>query len=200
MNKLEGIKFLKAFKIPTLDLLDPQEILLDDNPIETGLSIRTSPKGRNEPNVYLPSIHNCKSKEQIKEFIDMYGKKYYIFAHNTVKPEVIGSISKLDFRNSIVIETYKDFIKRKEEIIDNRMIIPMRGDKMVISRLEMLIKDPEDYKNFKKIIYELYNIPFTNYDMEYVIQNSEVIFTDLTLPKNTEYIYFKEYVEEYERE
>lgn len=200
MNKLEGVKFLKAFKIPTVDLIDIPKLLLDENPIETGLSIRTSPKGKCERNVYLPSIHNCKSKEKIQDFIDMYDKKYNIFAHKTVQPEVIGSVSKLDFRNSIVIETYEDFTKRKQEIIDNRMIIPMRGDKMLISRLEMLREEPKDYKNFRKVIYSLYDIPFTNYDMEYVIQDGEAIFTDLTLPENREYNYFKEYIEDEERE
>ena len=117
--------------------------------------------------------------------------KYEIFAHKTVKPDVLGSVSKLEYTNSIIMETYNDFSDRKNEIIRNRMIIPINNDKIWVSHLKMSKNDPEDFKSFKKVIMYLKDIPFRQYDMEYVIQDGDVIFTDLTLPderENTTYI------------
>lgn len=200
LNKKEGIEFLKAFNIPTVEMININELITQEGPIEKGISVRTSRKGDSRlGNVYLPSIHNCKDKEEIKNFINTYGRQYNIFAHETVRPEVIGAVSKLDFRNSIVIETYLNFLDRKEEKIHNRMIIPLYGDKMLISKLEMLEEDPKEYQDFKKVIYTLKDIPFSSYDMEYVIQEGKVIFTELTLPNDREYRYLKDYLEEQQR-
>lgn len=200
-NKEDGITFLEQFKIPTIQKINIDDLLSGKIPIKNGLSVRVSPKDKSQKiNVYLPSIHNCKDINEIKAFIDKYKQKYKIFIHETVNPETIGSVSKLDFRNSIVIETYKNFDERKKEIINNRVIIPLYGEKMMISKLEMEKKDKDDYRNFKKVIYCLNDIPFSNYDMEYVIQDGEVIFTDLTLPDNSEYLYLKEYLDEKDKE
>ena len=43
--------------------------------------------------------------------------------------------------------------------------------------MEMLKKDENDFKNFKKVILLLSDMPFEQYDIEYVIQNREVILT-----------------------
>lgn len=200
LNKKEGIEFLKAFNIPTVQTINIDELIMQQGPLKRGISVRTSIQYYNKgENVYLPSIHNCKNPEEIKKFINTYRGKYNIFAHETVQPEIIGSVSKLDFRNCVVLETYLNFVERKEEKIHNRMIIPLYGDKMQISKLEMLKEDPKEYKDFKKVIYLLNDIPFSTYDMEYVIQNGEVIFTDLTLPNDREYTYLKSYIEEQEK-
>lgn len=57
--------------------------------------------------------------------------------------------------------------------------------------MDILKKDENDFKNFKKIILFIKDIPFKQYDIEYVIQNGEVIFTDLTLPDAKEYQSYK---------
>lgn len=201
LNKKEGIKFLQEFNIPTIKMIDINKLIAGNVQIEKGLSVRVSPISKNQnTNVYLPSIHNCADLNEIRSFINKYKGEYDIFVHETVSPEIIGSVSKLDFRNSVVIETYKNFVERKEEKVDNRVVIPLYGDKMMISKLEMLRNDKEDYQNFKKVIYCLEDIPFSNYDMEYVIQKGDVMFTDLTLPNNSEYLYLKDYLDEKSKE
>lgn len=184
MTKLEGIQLLESLKLPTINRLDISQILNGRIPIDRGISVRLSPtENTSHINVCLPSIHNCNDIDIIKEFIKK-NRKYNIFAHYTVKPEVIGSISKLEYINSIIIETYRNFDERKKEIIDNRVIIPIIFDRIWISKMEMLRKDEKDFKNFKKIILLLSKIPFKQYDIEYIIQDGNVILTDLTLPDN----------------
>lgn len=194
LTKLEGIKFLEELNLPTVERIDINQIVEGQISIDNGISVRVSPKSNNSKwNVYLPSIHGCKNREEVKKFVKD-NSQYEIFAHETVKPEVIGSISKLQHTKSIVIETYKNFQQRKEEIIDNRMTIPIFADRLWISHLELLNKNKEDFMNFKKVIIYLKDIPFEQYDLEYIIQNGEVIFTDLTLPDNKEYNSYKKFL------
>ena len=191
MTEIEGLQLLESLKLPTVNRLDIKQILNGQIPLEQGLSLRVSPKDSNfDRNVYLPSIHNCSDIKATRSFIDA-NKNYNIFAHYTVNPEVIGSISRLEHTNSVIIETYKNFDERKREIIDNRVIIPIFYDKLWISKMDILKKDENDFKNFKKIILFIKDIPFKQYDIEYVIQNGEVIFTDLTLPDAKEYQSYK---------
>ena len=186
MNKLEGIKALEELGIPTVKILDISKIIKGEIPInEKGLSIRTSPKDEKGRNVYLPSIHGCKDINKIKKFIEE-NQKYNIFAHETVNPEIIGSISKIKANNMIIIETYKDFENRKNEKIENRVSIPIYNDKLWISKLEMLNKDENDFYNFEKVIRYLRYIPYNEYDAEFVIENRKVIFTELTFQKERE--------------
>lgn len=200
MTKLEGLQLLECLKLPTVNRLDIGQILDGQIPLDQGLSVRVSPKGSTfDRNVYLPSIHNCSDINEIKAFIDAH-KNYNIFAHYTVNPEVIGSISKLEHTKSVIIETYRNFYERKKEIIDNRVVIPIICDKLWISKMEILKKDEKDFKNFKKVILLLNNIPFGQYDIEYVIQNDEVIFTDLTLPDFKEYQSYKSFFVERQKD
>lgn len=200
MTKMEGLRLLECLKLPTVSKLDIGQILNGQISLEQGLSLRVSPKGTNfDRNVYLPSIHNCSDINEIRAFIDA-NKGYNIFAHYTVKPEVIGSISRLKHTQSVIIETYKNFEDRKKEIIDNRVVIPILDDKLWISKMDLLKKDVNDFKNFKKIILHLNDIPFKQYDIEYVIQNDEVIFTDLTLPDYKEYQSYRSFFIERQNE
>ena len=199
MNKLQGIQFLKAFHLPTVELYDVDFLLSGNFPITEPLSVRLSPKSSNRKsqNVYLPSIHNCTDLFTIKEFINLHRQQYDVFVHKTVSPTAIGSISKLNEKNCIVLESYKDFSDRKKEIIKNQMIIPLMGFKPYFSQLELLKKDPKDFHEFKKVLYYLRDIPFQEFDMEYVIENNDnVIFTDLTLPSQKEYFSVCEYLNE----
>ena len=198
MSKLEGIQLLENLNLPTINRLDINQIIDGRISVDEGVSVRVSPKGSTfDKNVGLPSMHNCKDIEQIKEFINS-NRRYNIFAHYTVKPEVIGSISKLEHTQSIVIETYRDFYERKKEIIDNRVIIPILFDRLWISKMEILKKDEKDFRNFKKVILLLKDIPFKQYDIEYVIQNGDVILTDLTLPNVKEYHSYNDFFREKE--
>lgn len=194
MSKLEGIQLLEELKLPTIKRLNIEKLVNGEIPLRDGVSVRVSPKGHVfDRNVYLPSIHNCTDIDAIKQFLNK-NRMYDIFAHYTVKPETIGSISKLNHTSSIILETYSDFNKRKMEIIDNRVIIPIIYDRIWISKMEMLKKDENDFKNFKKVILLLSDIPFEQYDIEYVIQNGEVILTDLTLPDVREYQNYKAFL------
>lgn len=192
MSKLEGIKLLEMLELPTIKRLNIVQILDGKIPLNEGISLRLSPKGNNfDRNVYLPSIHNCQNLETIKKFIILYNNNYNIFAHYTVSPEVIGSVSKMNFADSIVIETYKNFDHRKKEIIDNRVTIPLLFGRIWISKMQIEKKDEHDLINFKKVFSILKDIPFEEYDMEYVIQNGKLVLTDLTLPNTREYQKYK---------
>lgn len=192
LNKKEGIVFLEKSGLPTVKRISFESLSQDSKQLQEGLSVRLSPKKSSEINVNLPSIHNCKNYSEIKQFINEHEKKYDIIIHKTVSPEVIGSISKLGYRESIVLETYRNFQERKSEIINNRVVIPLLGGRMFISKMELLKKDEQDFNNFAKVIKILKDIPFEEYDMEYVIENGKVVFTDLTLPDNREYNTFRE--------
>jgi hypothetical protein len=193
MTKLDGIQLLDKLKLPTVKLFKISDILNENVSIKNGISLRLSPtRCTSDRNVSLPSIHNCKDLEKIKQFIEQY-KLYNIFSHYTVKPDVIGSMSKLNHTNSIILETFRDFDERKEEILKNRLTIPIEFDRIMISKLQMLKNDKNDFLNFKKVILYLKDIPFQQYDIEYVIEDGNVIFTDLTLPNEKEFHSYMEY-------
>ena len=136
VNKREGIELLRLFRLPTVQMISSEELLNVTDEITEGLSVRLSPTRKflsdfqdptNERNVFLPSIHNCKDKDRIKAFIGEYSSKYNIFIHKTVKPELIGSASRLTTftTSALIMETYKNFEDRKKGIIHNRMFMPV---------------------------------------------------------------------------
>lgn len=180
ISKLDGIKLLNKLGLPTVKLLNVSEILSGQTPIDEGISIRLSPKNKSKKwNVGLPSIHKRKNIEEIKEFIDENSKENLVFAHKTVNPDIIGSISRLE--NEVVIESYKDYEQRYDEIINNSVTIPVIGERLIVSRLKMLNENQQDFEEFKKVIMYLTKIPYNRYDMEYVIENGNVIFMDFTV-------------------
>ena len=184
LNKLDGIRFMQAFHIPTITFIPIASIKDGTYPMTKPLSIRTSPKSRqNKRNVNLPSIHHCTDRNKIKDFIAIQEKEYEVFAHETVKPEVIGSASFLTRQTGsrLILETYQDFAARKEEKIQNRIVIPYEGGHFIIPRLTMEKQDKQDFRNFIKVIRYLTGLPFPDYDMEYIIQDGKVLFTDLTM-------------------
>lgn len=199
LNKKEGIVFLERFGLPTVKRLNPMLLTVDSPELKDGISVRLSPKEDTGRNVFLPSIHNVKNLNQIQQFIEKNKHEYEVILHKTVKPETIGTISKLEFRNSIVIETYRNFEERTKGIINNRVIIPVFADKTYVSKLEIEKKDPKDFKEFCKVISILKDIPFNEYEMEYVIEDGNVIFTELTLPNNREYRSYRSYIIDEER-
>ena len=107
------------------------------------------------------------------------------------KFDIIGSISKIESNNEIVIETFKSFEDRNNGIINNRIKIPIVSGKIWTSKSIILKSDKNDFMYFMKVITMLNGFPFQQYDMEYVIQNKEIIFTDLTIPDSREYNSYK---------
>ncbi len=191
LNKLDGIELLNRFKLPTVNILNLSEVLKGNINISSGVSVRLSPRDKKAGwNVYLPSLHNCTDIAEIKKFIEKHAE-YDAFIHYTVKPEIIGSISKIESNNEIVIETFKSFEDRNNGIINNRIKIPIVSGKIWTSKSIILKSDKNDFMYFMKVITMLNGFPFQQYDMEYVIQNKEIIFTDLTIPDSREYNSYK---------
>lgn len=184
MSKKEGLEMLRMLDVPTVEVIDAN--LLDENShiLKEGLSVRTSPKSDTQNNVYLPSIHNCRDLNEIREFIREHQRDYYIIVHKTVKPELLGSISKYQLspeNENLVIELFKNFEERKKEIIKNRAILPVVGERIMASELQIKEKDKEDFCVFSKVIQGVRKMPFKTYDAEFVLENGQICFTDLTV-------------------
>ena len=191
ISKLEGIKLLSKLNIPTVELLDIKQILEEKEPLKEGISVRLSPKSKLAKwNVGLPSINRRTNLDEIKGFIEQYQNQYIIFAHRSVIPESIGTLSKLE--DCLVIETYKNYEDKHNEVINNRIVVPILGDKMYINHMQMLRKEEQDFKDFRKVLMYLKGIPFSQYEMEYAIENGEVIFMDFTVADSREYQIYKE--------
>lgn len=188
LSKLEGIRLLEDLEFPINKLIDTNLLNNDSQILKNGISVRTSPKEDFNNNVYLPSIHNCKKLNEIYDFIKQNERQYNIIIHETVKPEYIGSVSQYNnyFETKMSIELFNSFQERKDEIIKNRVEIPVIGGRLFISKLKMSENNEQDFKLFSKVIKYLSNVPFETYDIEFVIQNDEVIFTDLTIKDTNE--------------
>lgn len=190
VSKIEGLKMLQILDFPTVKSIDPN--LLDENSqvLKQGLSVRTSPKEKTENSVYLPSIHNCTHLDELREFIKEHQNQYHIIVHPTVQPEQIGSISRYQAgEDKVIIEIFKDFERRKKGIIENRVSVPVMGERLAISQLQIQEKDEDEFNLFGKVIREIKYMPFQNYDAEFVVENGKVLFTDLTIQgkKDNEY-------------
>ena len=198
MSKIEGLEMLKMLDFPTVDSIDPN--LLDENSqvLKQGLSVRTSPKEKLENNANLPSIHNCTDLSELRKFIEEHKSEYDIIVHKTVKPEQIGSISRYENyveAEKLVIETFEDFQKRKEGFIKNRVILPVMGEKFMVSQLEMKEKDPQEFKLFSQVVRDIRYLPFRKFDAEFVVEDGKVLFTELTIQGKKD----NEYAEELKR-
>ena len=173
MNKFNGILFLKKYGLKTVDLINYDDIVRDDFIIKNGLSLRLSSLKNNSIDVNLPSIHNCRDKNVIKKFYNRYSKKYKILIHETVMPSMIGSISKYKVNCSsiIVIEIFKNFEKRKQGIVQERIKFDIIGEKY----LNFNGCNKKDYIILGNIVKQ---IPFDSFDLEFVKQDDYFIFTD----------------------
>lgn len=181
--KLDGIKMLQKLGIPTVKLMDISQIVTGDIPIDTGngISIRLSPKDKSVKwDVGLPSINRRKDLSEVRKFVQKYKEDYEVFAHETVRPEILGAVSR--FGNELVIETYEDYDKKHEQEIDNSVTIPVIENRFLINEMHLQKIDERDFHRFCKVIMYLRQIPFERYDAEYVFQDGEVIFMDFTVP------------------
>ena len=186
VSKLEGIKLLNELGMPTVKLLDISGILNGQISIDEGISVRLSPKSKLVKwNVWLPSINRRTNIDEVREFVERYQDDYLVFAHKSVRPQSIGTLSK--FPESVVAETYKSYEDKGDGIIDNRVTVPMRGDKLFISKMELLKRDETDFNNFRKVLLYLNKIPFSEYETEYVIEDNNVVFMDFTVSDTRQY-------------
>lgn len=177
MNKIDGIYFLKNLNFPSIELLCLGELENNPNMLEHGISVRLSSKSASDRvDVYLKSIHNIRDLEQIKKFI-LENRDYYdIIIHKTVKPELIGTVSKYNngVTDIIAIEIYNNFDDRSHGIISYSANVEMI-DNMVISI------NNEDFisKNlFVKVMYYLRKIDLDEYTFEFVVEDGKLLFTD----------------------
>lgn len=190
ISKLEGIKLLDKLNMPCVELLDISKILDGTIPIDYGISVRLSPKDKwVKWNVGLPSINRRTDVEEVREFVDKYKGKYNVFAHKSVRPEIIGTLSKM--KDQLAIETYKTYEDKGDEIVDNRIIVPVIGDRFYINKMTLMKEDENDFNNFRKVIMYLKDVPFSEYEMEYVIEDGDVAFMDFTVADSREYNSFQ---------
>ena len=193
LSKAEGLKMLKLLGLPTVEQIDPN--LLDENShvLKQGLSVRTSPKRDALDNTSLPSIHNCTDLNELRNFIKKHRNEYNIIVHKTVHPNPIGSISRYGIgTDNLVIEDFEDFEKRKHGITKNRMIVPVLGEKYMISQLQMQKNDVDDFQLFSKVLKEIRHLPFKTFDMEFVAEDGKIVFTDLTIKSKEDREYAQE--------
>ena len=188
---------LKLLGLPTIKQIDPN--LLDQNSqvLKEGLSVRTSPKKDLSNNVYLPSIHNCTDLNELREFIEDYQNEYNIIVHKTVTPNQIGSVSRYEAgTEKVIIEDFEDFEKRSKGIVKNRMVIPILGEKLMVSRLQMQETDSEDFILFSKVLKEVKYMPLKKFDIEFVSEDEKILFTDLTINSRQDSLYAQELAKE----
>lgn len=136
--KLDGIKLLQKLGIPTVELMDISKIITGQIPIDTGngISVRLSPKNKNVKwDVGLPSINRRKDLSEVREFIQEYIGRYEVFAHETVRPDILGTVSR--FSDELAIETYEDYDKKHEQEVSNRLIVPVIGDRFLINKMRL---------------------------------------------------------------
>ena len=50
-----------------------------------------------------------------------------------------------------------------------------------LAGLQMQEKNKEDFKTFSKVLQGIRKMPFQTYDAEFVLENGQVYFTDLTI-------------------
>lgn len=187
--KLDGIKMLQKLGIPTVQLLDVSKIIAGEISIDegNGISVRLSPKDRSVKwDVGLPSINRRKNISEVREFIQKYKEKYDIFAHETVRPEILGAISRLG--DELIIETYKDYDKKHEQEIDNCVTIPVMGNRFLVNKMQLKKKDEKDFNRFREVIMYLRKIPFEVFDAECVFQDlGYICCSNLGRPRSRSY-------------
>lgn len=76
------------------------------------------------------------------------------------------------------------------------MVIPILGEKLMVSRLQMQETDSEDFILFSKVLKEVKYMPFKKFDMEFVSEDGKILFTDLTINSRQDSLYTQELAKE----
>ena len=184
INKLEGIGLMRLYQFPTVNLISIEELLCDSTEINMDLSIRLSPKQTsNTRNVFQPSIHNIREKKVISDFVLKYSSDFNVFAHRTVEPELIGTASRYStfYASSLYMDTYKDWGKRAKQLVHNSMIVPVYGNRFLLSAIEMKHDSEVDRKAFLEVFSHLRKIPFETYNVEFAFEKGILAFSELTI-------------------
>lgn len=174
MNKIDGLNFLHEYKLPTVQLLELDELLNNPLLLSCGISLRLASK-YDGIDVNLPSLHGIKSIDQVMDFYHKYQDDYNILIHETVRPNIIGTCSKYSLTNDVlVIETFNNFNDRKHEIVNERAIIDMLDNQIIKI-------DSNNFQNkrlLRDILNDVLEIPYNDFTIEFVIDREKTIYTD----------------------
>lgn len=177
IHKKQGIELLSSFDIPTITLIEMQNITRDD--LNKGLSVRLYHMHENIPDVKLPSIHKCDNLHRIFDFITE-NKQYGFLIHQTVNPQMIVSISKRSLQNTmIVFEVFENFAQR--ECVKYRYSMEEYDGKYYESMMDDNVLVPgEIIRSLRKLLPYIKRIPYRNYTVEMVEDKMKgILFTDL---------------------
>ena len=165
----------------TLEMIPFSKIFNEPELLEKGLNVRLSRKEKNKIEVNLPVFHNVKTITELYNIILKYQNNYEFILHKDINPTIIGSISKLIISDItyFVIETYNNFSNR--EIVSNRYIF-IDWD----SHLQFIWTKSTEKSNFliNQIVKEIRNVNYKTYNIEFVIDNDELYYTDFNTTEN----------------
>ena len=190
MRKIDGLNYLSQNGFPTVKLLSIIDLENNNSLLNEGISVRLSSKKENDKaDVYLKSIHNIRHLDKIKEFIANNQNDYDIIIHKTVKPELIGTVSKYSnlYNDVIVIEIYKNFDERSHGIVSYRAIVEMIDGKVIsISNDDFVSK-----KIFRQVMNYISDVEYNEYTFEFVVEQGKLVFTDFYTRDFKNKIYLK---------
>ena len=192
MTKIDGLNYLLSNCFPTVELLCIEDLQNNPNLLKDGISVRLSSKHENDKaDVYLKSIHNVHDLEKIKDFILNNKDDYDIIIHKTVKPELIGTVSKYSnlYNDIIVMEVYKNFDDRTHGIVSFRTIVEMVDDRII----SISDNDPISKTLFRKIMNYISDVYYDEYTFEFIVEQTKLIFTDFYSKDLKKKSYLKKY-------
>ena len=192
MRKIDGLNYLLENCFPTVKLLCLED--LKDNPslLNDGISVRLSSKVKSDKaDVYLKSIHNARVLEKIEEFIVNNENNYDIIMHKTVKPELIGTISKYSnfYNDIVVIEVYKNFDDRAHGIVSYRAMVEIIDGKVISIHNDEFVSK----RLFREIMDYISDVDYNDYKFEFVIEKDKLVFTDFYSREFNSKKYLKKY-------
>lgn len=192
MRKIDGLNYLLENCFPTVKLLCLED--LKDNPslLNDGISVRLSSKVKSDKaDVYLKSIHNARVLEKIEEFIVNNENNYDIIMHKTVKPELIGTISKYSnfYNDIVVIEVYKNFDDRAHGIVSYRAMVEIIDGKVISIHNDEFVSK----RLFREIMDYISDVDYNDYNFEFVIEKDKLVFTDFYSREFNSKKYLKKY-------
>lgn len=192
MRKIDGLNYLLLNGFPTIQVLSIVDLENNVSLLNDGISVRLSSKTENDKvDVYLKSIHNIHDLCKIKDFISNNQNDYDVIIHKTVKPELIGAVSKYSnlYNDVIVMEIYKNFDERSHGIVGYRAIVEMIDGQIIsISNDDFVSK-----RLFRQIMNYISGVEYNDYTVEFVVEQGKLFFTDFYTKELKNKKYLKKY-------
>ena len=192
MRKIDGLNYLLENCFPTVKLLCIEDLKNNPSLLNDGISVRLSSKVKSDKaDVYLKSIHNARVLEKIEEFIVNNENNYDIIMHKTVKPELIGTISKYSnfYNDIVVIEVYKNFDDRAHGIVSYRAMVEIIDGKVISIHNDEFVSK----RLFREIMDYISDVDYNDYNFEFVIEKDKLVFTDFYSKEFGNKNYWKKY-------